>query len=96
MKFQNIALIGLGAVGCSYAALMHRSGLNLRIIADEARKARYEDKGVSVNGQPIRFSCLLKRAVINSAGLAHESDLEVCFLYDDNLISHPNVQASAL
>lgn len=59
MKFQNIALIGLGAVGCSYAALMHRSGLNLRIIADEARKARYEDKGVTVNGQPIRFSCLL-------------------------------------
>ena len=59
MKFHNIALIGLGAVGCSYAALMHRSGLNLRIIADEARKARYEDKGVTVNGQPIRFSCLL-------------------------------------
>ena len=50
-----IGLIGLGAVGALYAERLLASGAQLRVIVDEARKARYEKEGVFVNGVRVDF-----------------------------------------
>ena len=52
---QTVGLIGLGAVGALYAERLLASGAQLRVIVDEARKARYEEEGVLVNGVRVDF-----------------------------------------
>ena len=52
---QTVGLIGLGAVGALYAERLLASGAQLRVIVDEARKARYEKEGVFVNGVRVDF-----------------------------------------
>ncbi|MGN0775502.1 MAG: ketopantoate reductase family protein [Candidatus Ventricola sp.] len=52
---KTVGLIGLGAVGALYAERMLSSGAQLRVIVDEARRQRYEDEGVLVNGTRVDF-----------------------------------------
>jgi len=54
-EIGNVGLIGLGAVGALYAERLFASGAALRVIVDEARKARYVREGVYVNGKRIDF-----------------------------------------
>lgn len=52
MKIQNVALIGLGAMGVFFAPRLeeHLGGEHFCVIADGERKKRLETKGVTVNG----------------------------------------------
>ncbi|MGN0990012.1 MAG: ketopantoate reductase family protein [Candidatus Ventricola sp.] len=54
-EIKTVGLIGLGAVGALYAERMLSSGAQLRVIVDEARRQRYEEAGVLVNGRRVDF-----------------------------------------
>lgn len=55
-KIQNAHLIGLGAVGATYASIMHKAKNSpIKIIVNEERAKRYE-KGVLINGEKIHFN----------------------------------------
>ena len=56
-EIRTVALIGLGAIGCSVARELCRAvGYdNFRVIAGGARRVRLERDGVVINGQPCRF-----------------------------------------
>lgn len=54
-EIKTIGLIGLGAVGALYAERLLSTGADIRVIVDEARRARYEREGVLVNGKKIDY-----------------------------------------
>lgn len=54
-EIGTVGLIGLGAVGALFAERMNATGAKLRVIVDEARRARYEKEGVLVNGARVDF-----------------------------------------
>ncbi len=54
MTYEKIAVIGLGAVGCSYAHLIQKNGLELKIIAGGERAGRISS-GMLINGETILF-----------------------------------------
>ena len=54
-EIKTVGLIGLGAGGALYAERMLSSGAQLRVIVDEARRQRYEEAGVLVNGTRVDF-----------------------------------------
>lgn len=55
MEIKSVGLIGLGAVGALYSERLLDSGADFRVIVDEARKARYMQEGVLVNGVRVDF-----------------------------------------
>lgn len=56
-KIENIAFIGLGALGCAYAGKLHDLNPNgLKIIANEARAKRYQAEGFFINGKRYDFN----------------------------------------
>lgn len=55
MEIKSVGLIGLGAVGALYSERLVESGADFRVIVDEARKARYMQEGVLVNGVRVDF-----------------------------------------
>lgn len=54
MTYKNIAVIGLGAVGCAYAYLIRKAGLNLKVIAGGERAGRIA-RGMRINGETVVF-----------------------------------------
>lgn len=56
-QIKTVALIGLGAIGCSVAReLCHAVGYDhFRVIAGGARRERLEQQGVIINGQQCKF-----------------------------------------
>ncbi|MBR2364027.1 MAG: ketopantoate reductase family protein [Lentisphaeria bacterium] len=55
-KIRNILLIGLGAIGTLYAALLRNlPGIRFRILVDEKRRLRYQTNGVFLNGEKLDF-----------------------------------------
>lgn len=54
MTYEKTAVIGLGAVGCSYAHLIQKNGLEPKIIAGGERAARISS-GMLINGETIVF-----------------------------------------
>ena len=53
----QVSVIGLGAMGASYAAKLHMAeGVGVRVIADGARAERLRRDGVTVNGQRHDFT----------------------------------------
>ena len=54
-EIRSIGLIGLGAVGALYAERLMRTSAQLLVIVDEARRARYAQSGVWVNGVRVDF-----------------------------------------
>lgn len=60
MGIKTIAIIGLGALGTMYADYLtrHLPGGSVYVIADQARRARYEREGVLVGEKPCNLSYL--------------------------------------
>jgi ketopantoate reductase len=54
MVFEKTALIGLGAVGCAYANLIKKAGLEIRIISGGERAKRIAS-GMVINGETVVF-----------------------------------------
>lgn len=70
MKIEKVSLIGLGAIGGTFASQIHRKiGSNLRIIVDKKRKARYELNGITVNDKVFNFNYVLPGKSIESSDL---------------------------
>ena len=57
-NIQTVALIGLGAIGCSIARELQRAvgADNFRVIAGGARGDRIQNQGVWINGEHCRFA----------------------------------------
>ena len=51
----RIDLVGLGAVGAGYGARLLDAGLDLRVLVDDDRRARYDSTVTTVNGVDHRF-----------------------------------------
>ena len=54
-RIETIGMIGLGAVGALFAERLVRTGAQLRVIVDAARRERYTREGVLVNGARVDF-----------------------------------------
>lgn len=53
---RNVALIGLGALGCAYAGKLYdRDPAALRVITSEDRARRYREQGFWINGKAYGF-----------------------------------------
>ena len=58
-RIENIAIIGMGALGLLYGDLLERDKtLSVGFIVDDARMARYRGEAISVNGVEKRFRFL--------------------------------------
>lgn len=56
-RINNVAVIGLGALGCAYASKLYdMNPQGLKIIAGGARAKRYKEEGVLINGKCYDFS----------------------------------------
>jgi 2-dehydropantoate 2-reductase len=51
----RVVLVGLGAVGAGYGSLLLQAGLDLQVVADPERIARYGHQPTVVNGQAFQF-----------------------------------------
>lgn len=68
-KIQKAHLIGLGAVGATYASIVHKAKDSpIKIIVNEERAKRYE-KGVLINGEKIHFNLALENKTNEKAEL---------------------------
>jgi len=55
-EIKNVALIGLGGIGCAYASKIQDSmPTGLKIIADQNRIQRYKENGFIINNIPYNF-----------------------------------------
>lgn len=68
-RAPRIHLVGLGAVGAAYGARLLDAGLDLRVLVDEDRRARYASTATTVNGVDHLFP-LVDRADRTRADLA--------------------------
>jgi len=58
MEIKTVSIIGLGALGTMYAHHLNQKMQGLRIVADEARIARYKKDGITCNGERCKFHFL--------------------------------------
>lgn len=67
---MKITLIGLGAIGASYAALLNNCPeVKLNIILDDERLKRYQSSQFKINGKVQKFSYCSKDATVQPADL---------------------------
>lgn len=67
---MKISLIGLGAIGASYAALLNNcEAVDLRVILDDQRLESYRNQPFTVNGEVQRFNYVSSSAVSDPADL---------------------------
>ena len=52
---QTVGIVGLGALGVLFGQRLLENGVDVRVIADEARAERYQKQGVICNGTPVNF-----------------------------------------
>lgn len=55
---MRVHLAGLGAVGAGYGSRLLAAGIDLRVVADEERLARYRREATVVNGAEFYFPVL--------------------------------------
>lgn len=55
MENHTVGIIGLGALGVLFGERLMAAGADVRVIADEARAARYRAQGVTCNGAHVDF-----------------------------------------
>lgn len=56
-KINNVALIGLGAIGASYGSRLHDVlGNRFKVVASQERIKKYQNKGITVNGDEYIFN----------------------------------------
>lgn len=77
-----VVLVGLGAIGAAYASRFADAGVELRVLADPARAARYRELPASVNGRGYDFTVTadgepadLAIVTVKRAGLTEAIDL---------------------
>ena len=69
-KIENIAIIGMGALGLLFGDLLARdASVSVGFIVDEARMERYRGETISVNGVEKRFTLLPRGAGLAPADL---------------------------
>jgi 2-dehydropantoate 2-reductase len=70
-QINTIALIGLGAIGCSLAPGLQKAvgAKNFRVIGEGARKTRLETDGVIINGENYKFNIVDPSATVEPADL---------------------------
>ena len=56
MNQPNVYLIGLGAIGATYASMAYDNDFPISMICDPERKQRYEKNGFAVNGKAYDFN----------------------------------------
>jgi 2-dehydropantoate 2-reductase len=54
---KRIAIVGMGAVGTTFASRFEANGYDVTVICDLARKSRYEKYGFVINGKAHGFTC---------------------------------------
>ncbi|MDD3705141.1 MAG: 2-dehydropantoate 2-reductase, partial [Clostridiaceae bacterium] len=58
-KIKNVSIIGLGAIGGSYAARLYENdSVNLTVVADSRRIEKYNTNKLAVNGKSFGFKFL--------------------------------------
>ncbi|MCD2345878.1 ketopantoate reductase family protein [Clostridium guangxiense] len=58
-QIENVALIGMGAVGCAFGRNFYNFNQDkFRVIAKGERKDRYEKNGFIINGKKYNFACV--------------------------------------
>lgn len=69
-KIERVSLIGLGAIGATYASKIHdMNPKQLSIIVDKTRFKKYNEKGLNVNGKPYDFNYVLPEEQVEYADL---------------------------
>ena len=69
-KIERISLIGLGAIGATFAGRIHGNNPDcLRVIVDTKRYEKYTSKGFMINGQHYNFNYVLPEDKGNYADL---------------------------
>ena len=53
---ERVVLVGLGAIGAGHASRFADAGIDLRVLADASRRARYAAAPTVVNGRPYDFT----------------------------------------
>lgn len=70
VQIKNISLIGLGAIGCAYGSqLLKRHEGTLRVIAEQERAKRYQEKGIFVNDEKYNFTYVNPSEIVEPADL---------------------------
>ena len=94
-EIQSVGIIGMGALGVLFGSRLIAGGAQVRIIADEARAARYRREGVTANGEPVAFTCVtpaqaqpvdLLMFATKAGGLAGAMETAAPFIGPDTLI----------
>lgn len=94
-EIKTSGLIGLGAIGALFAERLLSGGANVRVIVDEARRARYAQEGVFVNGARVDFPYVtpgdaapvdLLMIATKESGLAGALETAADFVGPDTLI----------
>ncbi|MFL0250004.1 ketopantoate reductase family protein [Clostridium neuense] len=58
-RIENVALIGMGAVGCAFGRNFYDFNSDkFKVIAKGERKERYEKNGFIINGKKYKFACV--------------------------------------
>ncbi len=61
-QIKKVMIVGLGALGTAYADLFQKTeGVELKVLVDEERKARYEKEGRILNGEHVNFPYVLPK-----------------------------------
>lgn len=67
---NKITIVGLGAIGSVYGHLLQQAdNLNVRVLIDSERKARYTSNGVWVNGKQVPFHFITPEDLVETADL---------------------------
>lgn len=53
---QSVGIIGRGAIGALYGTLLQQGGVNPVFIVDPARRQRYEEQPLRINGRDAQFT----------------------------------------
>ncbi|SET10294.1 ketopantoate reductase [Natronincola peptidivorans] len=69
-EIKKIAIVGLGAIGAIYGSkLLEINPDNFKVIANEARAAKYSKEGLKINGKTYYFNCVDPKEKTEAADL---------------------------
>lgn len=69
-QIQSVSLIGLGAIGAAYGSRLHELlGGSFKVVANEERIKRYQEKGIKVNDQIYHFNYITPESAARPADL---------------------------
>lgn len=71
MEIRNVTIVGMGALGTMYGAILSETlgSRAVRFVADRQRISRYRKEGITCNGRPCEFTLLLDTETNDPADL---------------------------